>query len=62
MTHCLPQKQGLMQGSHFWFRGSCPRANRGGNAHRDEDSHFARRQKRGADDNAGPTLYVEHPP
>jgi glycosyltransferase involved in cell wall biosynthesis len=25
MTHCLPQKQGLMQRSHFKFTGSCPR-------------------------------------
>jgi hypothetical protein len=43
-----------MQGCHFKFRGSCLWANRGDDAHRDEDNHFARRQKRGADDNTGP--------
>jgi len=31
---------------HIRRRGPCPRANLGGNVHRDEDNHFARRQNR----------------
>jgi hypothetical protein len=51
-----------MRGSHIWLRGSCPRANRGGEADRDEDNHFALRHAFGADDIDGPTLYGEHRP
>ena len=39
-----------MQGSGFRFRSCCPRANRNGYAHLDEDNSFAARQKSGADD------------
>lgn len=46
-----------MQGAHIRLRGSCPRANRGGAAHLDEDTHFARRQAFGADDIDSPTPY-----
>ena len=49
-----------MQGSRTGLRGSCPRANRGDDAHRDEDNHFARSRAFGADDIDGPTLYGEH--
>jgi len=51
-----------MQGSRTWLRGSCPRANRGGAAHRDEDNHFAAEHAFGADDIDGPTLYGERRP
>jgi hypothetical protein len=49
-----------MQGVHIWLRGSCPRANRGADAYRDEDAHFTRRQAFGLDDIDSPTHYVEH--
>jgi hypothetical protein len=49
-----------MQGIDIRPRGSCPRANGGGDAYRDEDAHFARRQAFGLDDIDSPTHYVEH--
>src|SRR5450759_3474181 len=45
-----------MQGSDIRLRGSCPRANRGGETDRDEDNYFARRHAFGADDNDSLTL------
>ena len=51
-----------MQGSRTRLRGSCPRANRGDDAHRDEDNYFVRSRAFGADDTDGPTLYGEHRP
>ena len=51
-----------MQGINIRLRGSCPRACRGGAAHRDEDNHFAAEHAFGADDIEGPTLYGEHRP
>jgi hypothetical protein len=49
-----------MQGIDIRLRASCPRANRSGNANRDEDAHFARRQAFGLDDIDSPTHYVKH--
>ena len=51
-----------MQVSRTRLRGSCPQANRGDAAHRDEDNHFAARHAFGADEVDGPTLYGEHRP
>src|ERR1017187_163752 len=49
-----------MQGIDIRLRRSCPRANGGGDAYRDEDAHFARRQAFGLDDIDSSTHYVEH--
>src|ERR1035438_9412600 len=49
-----------MQGIDIRLRWSCPRANGGGDAYRDEDAHFARRQAFGLDDIDSSTHYVEH--
>ena len=46
----LASSRELMQGSDSRFRSCCPRANRNGYAHLDEDNSFAARQKSGADD------------
>jgi hypothetical protein len=51
-----------MRGSRTRPRGFCPRVNRGDDAHRDEDNHFAPRRAFGADDIDGPTVYGEHRP
>ena len=51
-----------MQDSDFRFRSCCPRANRNGYAHLDEDNSFAARQKSGADDIAVSTPYAAHTP
>ena len=51
-----------MQDSDFRFRSCCPRANRNGYAHLDEDNSFAARQKSGADDIAVSTPYAAPTP
>jgi hypothetical protein len=56
----LASSRELMQGSDFRFRSCCPRANRNGYAHLDEDNSFAARQKSGADDIAVSTPYAAH--
>ena len=43
------------------LRWSCPQANRGGDAYRDEDAHLAQRQAFGVDDIDSPTHYAEQP-
>ena len=58
----LASSRELMQGSDFRFRSCCPRANRNGYAHLDEDNSFAARQKSGADDIAVSTPYAAHTP
>ena len=49
-----------MQDAHIRLRCSCPQANRGVDADRDENAHFARRQAFGLDDIDSRTPYVEH--
>src|ERR1017187_868033 len=49
-----------MQGIDIRLRWSCSRANGGGDAYRDEDANFARRQAFGLVDIDSSTHYVEH--
>ena len=49
-----------MQDALVRLRCSCPRANRGVDADRDEDAQFAQRQAFGLDDIDSRTPYAEH--